>query len=67
MLPPSWTGLAFLVVDTIKMYKDMHTLCLFEERDDRWDTWQTESKNLAKRSLRRMVIGIGAQRAIVNT
>lgn len=68
-LPPwSWTGLAFTVtVTTIERYKDMHTLCLFEARDDGWDKWQTESKNLAKRRLRRMVIGTGAQRAIVNT
>jgi len=68
-LPPrSWTGLAFMVIaTTIERYKDMHTLCLFEARDDRWDKRQRESKNLAKRRLRRMVIGTGAQRAIVNT
>lgn len=68
MPPPCWTGVAFLeTVTSMKRLKDMHTLCLPDTRDDRRDKWQTESKNLTKGRLRRMVIGRGAHRHIVDT
>lgn len=61
--------MAFLVtVTSIKTFKDIHTLCQPGARDDRGDKWQTESKSLGRRRLKRMVTGrIGAHSAIAYT